>query len=145
MANKLRSALGAYVKANDGLLPDQPSQLLPFFDPPVEPDLVERYQMLHTGKLSALPPLESGMQLMTAKSPVDIEYDTFWRLGISGFTTSSAMGYNVSEARKEFAKANTGQKATSTDQLLPFLKWPVDPVTLEKYLHPPPATTGGGR
>jgi len=36
MMNKLQSALSAYAKANDGLLPDQPNQLLPFFNPPVE-------------------------------------------------------------------------------------------------------------
>ena len=30
-------------------------------------------------------------------------------------------------------------------QLLPYLKWPVDSVALEKYLHPPSATTGGAR
>jgi len=145
MANKLRSALSAYVKANDGLLPDQPGQLLPFFDPPVEAELVERYQMLQTGKLSDLSQSDAGMRLMTVKSPTDIEYDTIWSFGINGGLVMNAMSYNVSEARKEFAKANNGQKATTAEQLLPFLKWPVDAVALEKYLHPPSATTGGVR
>jgi len=145
MANKLQSALSAYVKANDGLLPDQPSQLLPFFDPPGEAELVERYQMLQTGRLSDLPQGDASMRLMTIKSPADIEYDSIWMIGTSGFIVSSAMSYNVSEARKEFTKANNGQKATTAEQLLPFLKWPVDAVALEKYLRPPSATTGGAR
>jgi hypothetical protein len=82
---------------------------------------------------------------MTVKSPTDIEYDTIWSFGINGCLVMNAMSYNVSEARKEFAKANNGQKATTAEQLLPFLKWPVDAVALEKYLHPPSATTGGVR
>jgi hypothetical protein len=145
MANKLKSALNAFVKANDGLLPDQPGQLLPFFDPPVEAELVERYQMLQTGRLSDLSQRDAGMRLMTIKSPTDVEYDSVWMIGTSGFSTSGAMSYNVSEARKEFTKANNGQKATSAEQLLPFLKWPTDSAALEKYLHPPTAATGGVR
>jgi hypothetical protein len=145
MMNKLRSALSAYAKANDGLLPDQPNQLLPFFDPPVEAELVERYQMLQTGKLSDLSEGNAGMRLMMPKLPTDIEYDTLWSFGINGGVVMNAMSYNVSEARREFTKANNGQKATTAEQLLPFLKWPVDAVALEKYLRPPSTTTGGTR
>jgi len=101
--------------------------------------------MLQTGKLSDLSQSDADMRLMTVKSPTDIEYDTIWSFGTSGGSVSSAMTYNVSEARKEFTKANNGQKATTAEQLLPFLKWPVDAVALEKYLHPPSATTGGAR
>lgn len=37
MGEKMRSALNAYLKASDDTLPDRIDQLLPFFNPPIEP------------------------------------------------------------------------------------------------------------
>lgn len=135
--HKLMSALNAYLKANDGKLPDTPLDLAPFLDPSVDPSLLQRYEILHTGKLSELPPRDQSYGLVAVRSPIDVEYDTFWRVGVSGFTATTAMNHNVSQARQQFAKAHNGQQTNDATQLMPYLKWPVDPVVLQKHLNPP--------
>jgi len=132
--NKLTPALGAYLKANAGMLPTDPVQLAPFFDPPVEPAMLERYQMLHSGKYDDLPRADKNA-LLAAKAPLDVERDNYWVIGLHGFSSRGALGYDIEQARKAYATAHPGEKATEASQLLPHLKWPLDPAAVEKYLH----------
>jgi hypothetical protein len=73
----LRGALQEYINANNGLLPADVSQLRPYFQSPVDDAILERYQLLHTGKLSDVSPEE---WLVAEKAPVDTDYDTRLRV-----------------------------------------------------------------
>lgn len=134
MGNKLTIALNTYIAAHDGRLPADPRELAPFMDAPVMPDWLQRYEMLHTGKLDALSKRERDMHLMAVKVPADVEHDMFWQVGALGGTARNAMVHNVDHAQRLFAKANHGQRATVAPQLTQYLKWPVESGALQKFL-----------
>lgn len=78
---KLQDALGQFAQNNDGMLPADLSQLQPYFDSPVDPAVLERYQLLQSGRLSDVagkPPMLVGEKA----PPVDEEYDAQIQLGL---------------------------------------------------------------
>lgn len=135
MANKISGALQAYLKANEGRLPEQPGQLLPFFDPPVDPASLARYEMLHAGRLSDVPQGDRGSGIMATASFADVEYDAIMRIGAMGIAMSKpAVAQIVRQAQSQFGQANEGQRATRVEQLTPYLKPTVDLNAVESYL-----------
>ncbi len=136
MAMKLQRALNTYLKSADGILPDSITQLLPHFDPSIVPELLFRYELLRTGKLADISANDRSTGIIATKSIVDLDQDSFWRIGTGGFTSSSAMSFLVTEAQRQFGQANGGQRATLPEQLTPYLKWPVDQAKLKKFLAP---------
>ena len=91
--------------------------------------------MLQTGKLSDVP--RNQLMRILAPKPADVEYDASNSVGTNGYgNTGVAMNENVREARRQFSNLNGGQRATTAEQLLPYLKWPVSAAALQKYLAP---------
>jgi RNA polymerase sigma factor (sigma-70 family) len=133
---KIMAALGAFTKSGATQLPATPAGLLPFFDPPIAPELLDRYEMLQAGPINALSERDAGMGIVCVKSPADIEYDNLTRTGTKGFSMENALIRGINDAQQQFSKANGGQKALTAAQLQPYFKWPVDPVVLEKRLAP---------
>lgn len=129
---KIQPALRAYLKAHDDTLPDQIAQLLPLIDPPIAPALLDRYEILRSGKLSE-GSTQNQMDIIGLKNFVDLEYDTHWRIGSGGFAATSAMSQNLTEARRAFSTANPGQKPASDAELLPYMKWPTTADALERH------------
>ena len=76
----LRKALQTYAQTNQGALPVEFSQLKPYFDPPVEDALLDRYQMLQTGKLDEV---ARGAKLVGEKEPVDADFDGLTQIGLN--------------------------------------------------------------
>jgi len=76
-APALRGALQGFINTNNGLLPTDVLQLQPYFQSPVDSAILQRYQLLHTGKLEDLPP---DAWLIVEKAPVDTEYDSRLRV-----------------------------------------------------------------
>lgn len=78
---QLQNALGQFAQNNNGMLPAELSQLQPYFDQPVDPAVLERYQLLQSGKLSDVagkPPMLVGEKA----PPVDNEYDAQIQFGL---------------------------------------------------------------
>ncbi len=100
----LAGALAAFTRANDGQLPTNLFELKPYlksepanravFDDATLDAILGRYQLLHTGKLSDLPP---NTWIIAEKAPVDKEYDSRAKFG-DGRSSVSATG--VGEAEK---------------------------------------------
>ncbi len=85
LAGMIGHALNQYIAANNGQLPGDLSELNPYFSSTVDPAMLQRYQLLHTGKLSDYPESEP---LVAEKAPVDDEYDIlFDKIGPHGFTS----------------------------------------------------------
>ncbi len=80
----MEGALEKYIRANQGQLPTEPSQLKEYCDTPVDDAIFSRYKLLHTGNMSDLPP--GTKWLMTEKTPVDREYDSRLRIGPGTFS-----------------------------------------------------------
>jgi RNA polymerase sigma factor (sigma-70 family) len=132
-ASKLSRALRAYLKANADILPASPRELAPFFDSPIDPASLDRYEISFTGKASDVP--HAGQyKILSVKNPADPEFDSVWSIGPNGFGTTSALGVDIMEATRRFKEANPGQQPTSADQLRPYLKWPVSDGAVQKDL-----------
>jgi hypothetical protein len=145
VATNLSSALQAYRKANDGLLPSDPSQLRPYLNPSLSDDVLRRYGPAAevAGENDAngairdgIMFLGSGKVVLQEKSPVDEDYDTwigFMEKG--GWATGriSQLGKTMDRAMQDFTQINNGQVATTSEQLLPYLPVSVDPGKLKEY------------
>jgi len=72
LAAMMQQAFRNYTDANDGQLPTDLSQLQPFLDPSVDNAMLQRYQLLQTGRLSDVPP---NQPLVTEIAAVDDQFD----------------------------------------------------------------------
>jgi RNA polymerase sigma factor (sigma-70 family) len=82
-ANSIGEALANYIAGNNGQLPGEISQLGSYFNPPVDGTILQRYQLLQTGNLSAIP---NNGQLIAEKAPVDDQYDTLFTITATGYS-----------------------------------------------------------
>lgn len=76
-------ALNEYVKANNGQLPNDLSELKPYFKKPVDDATLQRYALLRTGKASDYSATEP---LVGEKAAVDDQYDTLFKISTDGYT-----------------------------------------------------------
>jgi RNA polymerase sigma factor (sigma-70 family) len=85
-ANYFGAALWKYARANDGQIPNQISDLKPFFQKPdgqpVDEAILQRYELVQAGKLADAPP----KAVIAEKAAVDKENDTLMRIGPRGFS-----------------------------------------------------------
>ncbi len=107
----LGGALSQFTQANNGRLPDDITQLKPYFKPVLQDQMsrhapaediqiddptidavLARYTLLHTGNVADQPP---GTWLIGEKSPVDKDYDSRAKFGIG---TSTDINTGVGEA-----------------------------------------------
>jgi len=77
-AEKLQAALRRYVEAHDGALPGRVTDLAPLFETAVDPALLSRYEMLHTGRATdvqrqALSAMNGSWTSRTSGIPPDQE------------------------------------------------------------------------
>jgi len=141
--NVLQKALRGYTDANNGQLPQDLSQLKPFFAQPVDDAVLQRYKLLQTGALADVP----GSEYIVADiAPlVDEEHDATYKFTLNG--TSSHIGDPAEDAVKEagilFAGAHNGLLPTDASQLAGYLKKPVDPKKIQDLLSrvPPGVST----
>ena len=83
------AAFNDYYAATKGSIPTDPSQLLPYFKTPIDPTLLQRYQLVPSSTVQSL--MEIGPVLLSEKAPVDREYDTHFYIGRKG-VASFALG-----------------------------------------------------
>jgi hypothetical protein len=134
MAHKIKTALTGYLKQSDNRLPDQVEQLLPFFDPPIDPAWLGRYEMWQTGKAHAA---RNALGVVGIKAPANLESDQIWIIGVEPIWRMSAMGFNLNEAQRAYALAHPGPPTKVTAaQLIPFLRWPASESVLQEHLEP---------
>jgi hypothetical protein len=139
----LQQALRGYTDANNGQLPQDLAQLKPYFDKPVDDAVLQRYQLLQTGPLNAVPP---DQYLVADVAPlIDEERDAVYHFSLNG--TSSQSGSPFEEAVKDagikFAQAHNDLLPTDPSQFTPYLKQPVPPEKIQQVLNkiPPGVTT----
>lgn len=133
MAERIRSALSAFREGTAGEFPTEMGQLLPFFDPPLKPAMLDRYEIVPTDKSDPRGFSDSAV-VVTTKYPVDAERDAIWRVGSSGFMSIGAFLYDdMRNARKAFALAHQGKPPQRAEDLLPYLKWLVPIDTVKKH------------
>ena len=71
------NALDKYISQNNGLLPDDISKLEPYFNPPMDPTVLQHYQMMPAGG-------SSSWAIEEIAPPVDNKYDSHLYIGPKG-------------------------------------------------------------
>jgi RNA polymerase sigma factor (sigma-70 family) len=138
-ADMMRGALKKYVEANSGLLPTDLAQLKPYFDGPVDDEILQRYSMLQSGKLSEV---TRGENLFGENAPpVDDEFDSHYEFSMNGTSSWSVSdpGDIVMRGLREYAKAHQGLLPADQSQLTPFLQRQIDPSKVQSFLGMIPA------
>lgn len=105
--------------------------------------ILSRYAMLQTGKLTDIP---NGEYLVAETAPpVDNEYDTIHRIGMSDVTTRTINQVEdaIQQAGIQFAQDNNGLLPTNPAQLAPYLKQQIEVPKIQEMLSrvPPGVTT----
>ena len=80
--SQLQPALKIYVQANHGQFPANLAQLQPFFKPPVDGAILQRYEIVPHEKVPEAH--WGGAWVVTQKSPVDKDYDRRVVVGAEG-------------------------------------------------------------
>lgn len=127
-AQQLAPALRKFAAANDGTLPTDVLQLLSYFDAPIDPAILQRYEMRQSGKVAEASPRDHAI---VERAAIDADYDARVYLnarggfGSSSPWRSSEMADEVSGARQRFAAANNGQQPQNPSDILPYITSPV--------------------
>ena len=139
----MSEALNEFVDSNNGRLPDDLSQIRPYFKTPVDDAILQQYKLLHTGNLRDLP---GGVFLVADKQVVDEQNDKPLSIGSNayGMIESSAAAVaaesvadgmqQLSAVLEAFAAANNGKTPTELDQLKPFITTPEQQSALDKLI-----------
>jgi RNA polymerase sigma factor (sigma-70 family) len=142
--NLMQKALKKYAEANDGMLPSELSQLQPYLERPIDPSMLQRYQLTQSGRLADAP--QNGHNLIAEIAPpVDEVYDNRFTFGLNG-TSSHSINRSTTAleaAMRAYARANNGLLPRDPTQLAPYLQQPVDAGRVQNYLNswPPNITT----
>jgi RNA polymerase sigma factor (sigma-70 family) len=86
VSGRIQRALVAYVKSYGDVLPDDFSQVLPYFDPPLTLDTLARYRLVHSGKVSDVAERERNNRLVTHRWLVDPTQDSEIAIGLMGWS-----------------------------------------------------------
>lgn len=134
-AKLLQAALQKYLEAHHSQAPTELAQVQPYFEPPVDDAVLQRWQI---APASEIPNLQIGQRdwLVTQKAlPLDEEYDL--RLVIiptdSCFTRNNSVK-SLSPAIGAFHAANQGRDYQNLSQLLPYVTTPEQRAALERLL-----------
>jgi len=142
MTLELKPALNQYAQANNGQFPTDLSQLQPYFNPPVDASVLQRWEVVPQ---SAVPSLGEGATLITQIAPVDADYDSRYAIGPNGYgSTKNTQVWDPSSANpdvvlapvlKAYMAANNGVQPTDPSQLTPYVTTPEQQATLQKVLN----------
>lgn len=132
--NKLRPALQAYLAAHDNNLPATLNDLLPSFDPPLDPAILTRYRLTRAGKTDDIPRNQRTNVIEEIAVP-DERRDSRLRAGIDGFslTAFDPIAPAVSEARRNFGKKNPSLPIQPSE-LLPYFDPPLSTAEQQSFL-----------
>jgi hypothetical protein len=142
IGGNLSKAIMAY-KAKHGQAVSQVADLKPYLNPPLEDDILRRYdyvpdvprkpgEALKVNGTLIVGPVE---RVILKEIPVDEDYDTHLVLMNNATMVSSVskLGDALSQAERAFNKANPGQTPSRVDQLRPFITAPVEETALREY------------
>jgi hypothetical protein len=144
---KLEPALRQYMAANNNQFPTDIAQLQPFFNPPIDPAILQRYEV---APASTVPNVTMGGDwIITQKAAVDDEYDGRTVIGPGGTGSLGSPGaYDtfslstlMNPVMKSYMSANNGQQPTDPSQLIPYATNPVQQAALQKIIQ---SRTAGG-
>jgi len=135
-AGNLHSALSKYMETNNAQFPSDLSQLLPYFDSPVDSSLLERWTVVPAKSIQNL--RMGGDWIITQRSAPDPEYDSRYGAGPNGYGSSGNFQEHPSAADvmtpalQAFYAAN-GRVPSEPAELAPYLTTEEQRTFLDKF------------
>ena len=128
-----------YAQANNGQFPADISQLQPYFNPPVDDSILQRWEV---APASAVPSVGVGNPVITQIAAVDSNYDTRYAIGPNGYGSAGSQDWDIASnpatilmpAMKAYAAANNGSQPTDPSQLAPFVTTPEQQAALQRVI-----------
>jgi RNA polymerase sigma factor (sigma-70 family) len=137
-ASQAASAFTKYLQANNNQSPTDLSQLQPYFSPPMDDAILQRWEI---APASVDPNNGVGDPIITEISAVDASLDSRWAIGPNGYGSSSYVSSEVSDAvalvkpaMQAYAAANNGLQPTDPSQILPYLTTPAQQAAYQTLL-----------
>jgi hypothetical protein len=131
------------INENSAMLPTDLEQLKPYFDPPVDDAMLQRYSFRPSTQHDNL----SDILVKETAPPVDPEYDSHHEIGLSsgGVGNVNLIRDAVSAAIQSYAQANNGKLPSGPADITPYLKEPLDVALVQKYMGNPATNPGSPR
>jgi hypothetical protein len=138
LVRMMAQALGKFTKVANNQLPLTTTELAPYFDPPIDSTMLQRYAMVRTGSAATA----DGYRAIQEKTPIDEDYDNGYQVGANGSYGSMPPPFAWIEnfqtleqhAYKAYADANKGASPAKISQLIPYFDPPLAPATAEKLI-----------
>jgi hypothetical protein len=119
--------------ANPGQFPTDLSQLQPYFNPPVDPSILQRWEV---APKAAVPSLGMGGDwIITQVAIVDADYDERYGVGLGGYGTASPQDNSpagiLRPVFEAYTTANNGTLPADISQLVPYATTPEQQAALQ--------------
>jgi hypothetical protein len=135
-AGLAQGALERFAKANIQPFPTELSQLQPYFDTPVNADILQRWEILPAG--ATIPGIGNEGPLLTQKAPVDELLDRRWAAGPWGMACTDFLSSEIQDTMqpvyRAYAAGNNGVSSGDPSELLPYAATPEQKAAVEKLL-----------
>ncbi len=150
LEDDFHGALTGYLNANGGVLPADIHAIAPYFNPPLDPMILQRYELIQSGRFQGPTVVDENSPLSIdeqVRRPmliaerndalVDEEYESR-----AMFSTNAILFRDASRSRQVFEQAtstyaaqNGGQAPNTPEQILPYLTIPIDNARLRELLN----------
>ena len=123
--------------ANNGQFPTDLSQLQPYFASPVDPAILQRWEITSP---QTVPNIGVGSQgIVTETAPVDEVFDSRTIVGADGYGNTDYFEDGeiqklLTGVYKAYEAANNGQNPAYVSQLLPYATTPEQEVAVKKAI-----------
>jgi RNA polymerase sigma factor (sigma-70 family) len=138
ISSALKPALNQYEKANQGQFPTDFSQLQPYFNPPVDASILQRWEVAPKASVPSLG--MGGATIITQVAAVDTDYDTRYGIGPNGSGSAGPQDWDapgttpgalLQPVMKAYADANNGMMPTDISQLAQYVTTPEQQAALQ--------------
>jgi RNA polymerase sigma factor (sigma-70 family) len=140
VTTELRPALMQYANANNGQFPTDLSQLQPYFNPPVDGAMLQRWEIAPESTVRSV---NMGETMITEIAAVDSDNDSRYVIGINSYGVAGPQAWDPSNSpqvvlnvlkpvMQAYMDANNGQQPTDPSQLTPYVTTPEQQTALQK-------------
>ncbi len=133
----LKEALTGYLQSNNGSFPTDLAQLQPYFKPPLDDAVLQRWEIAPASTIENLG--LGGDAVITQKAPIDDVFDARVGIGPQGTGSTEFFPWKetrelLSHVREAYRAAHNGQEPSDQSQLLPYATTPEQQVALQKWI-----------
>jgi RNA polymerase sigma factor (sigma-70 family) len=131
----LQKALRKYTRETSGAFPTDPLQLGPYFDVPVEAEILERYAIVPRTLFSYSEGFSGGQQsIITTKYLIDPQYDCAYNVGLKGNGSQWPSPYSIRDLVDRYFSAKNPAPLTQLDQLASYVTTSAQKSALQQAL-----------